>query len=254
MTESLRTLEGKTALVTGASRGIGEAIARSFADHGATVVISSRRQDSLDRVAESIAGDGGKAIAIACHNGNKQDIASLFERIGAQLGRLDVVVNNAATNPYFGPAIEQDEGTFDKIMEVNVKGCFRICQHAGRMMVAQGSGSIINVVSIAAFSPGVHHIVYGASKAAIVSLTKGFARELGPSGVRVNAIAPGLVETRFASVLLDNPEIRDTLMALTPLGRHGQPEEIVGAALYLASDASSFTTGTVIVVDGGLSV
>jgi NAD(P)-dependent dehydrogenase (short-subunit alcohol dehydrogenase family) len=251
MTE-IAMLEGKIALVTGASRGIGEAIARGFAEHGATVVISSRKQKNLDAVAESINERGpGKALPIAAHAGKKDEIDGLFDRVEKDHGRLDVLVNNAATNPFFGTVVDAEEWAFDKTMAVNVRGYFFACQRAARMMTGQGKGSIINIASINGISPAPLQVVYSMTKAAVISLTKGLAKEVGPQGVRVNAIAPGLVETHFARALIDNPEIHKEVVAMTPLHRHAQPQEIVGAALYLASDAASFTTGSVIVCDGG---
>ncbi|MEM7354003.1 MAG: glucose 1-dehydrogenase [Acidobacteriota bacterium] len=250
-------LEGKTALVTGASRGIGESIAREFARRGATVVLVSRTQEALDEVAASIneeAETDGRAIAIACHTGKSEAIELLFERLGSELGRLDILVNNAATNPYFGPAIGIDEKAFDVTLAVNVKGYFLMSQYAARLMVEQGGGSIVNIASIAGISPGQMMVVYSMTKAAVISMTKGMAKELGKKGVRVNAIAPGLVETQFASALIDNPDIHQPIVGATPLKRHGQPAEIAGAAVYLASDASSFTTGAVLVCDGGATV
>jgi len=191
MAETEYDFNNKTAVVTGASRGIGEAIARSLARHGATVVLSSRRQERLDKVAASINEQGaGRAIPIACHTGHTDAIEALFARVQAELGRLDVLVNNAATNPYFGPATGISESAFDKTLEVNIKGYFLMAQHAARMMTEQRSGSII-----------------GMTKAAVISMTRGLARELGPFGVRVNAIAPGLTKTRFAGALFENPEI-----------------------------------------------
>jgi NAD(P)-dependent dehydrogenase (short-subunit alcohol dehydrogenase family) len=247
-------LAGKTALVTGASRGIGEAIAREFARRGATVMIAARKLDALEGVAASInAGGAGRAIPVACHTGQPAAIAALFERVRSELGRLDVLVNNAATNPYFGPALGCEEAAFDKTFEVNVKGYFLMSQHAARMMVAQRAGSIINVASIAGISPHPMQVVYSMTKAAVISMTRGMAKELGSTGVRVNAIAPGVVETKLAAALIDNPAIHRMVVQLTPLGRHGQPDEIVGAALYLASDAASFTTGSVLVCDGGMT-
>ncbi len=246
-------LTGRTALVTGASRGIGEAVAHGLAARGATVVLSSRRQESLDSVAAALEEAGGRALAIACHAGRPEQIDALFARIRAELGRLDILVNNAATNPWFGPALEIDEAAYDKTMEVNLKGYFLTCQRAGRMMVEQGSGAIVNVASINGLVPVPNQVVYSMTKAAVVSMTRGLAKELGPSGVRVNAVAPGLVETRFARVLVETDELREAFHAATPLGRHAQPEEIVGAVLYLVSDAASFTTGTVLVCDGGVT-
>jgi NAD(P)-dependent dehydrogenase (short-subunit alcohol dehydrogenase family) len=245
-------LDGKTAIVTGSSRGIGEAIAREFAVNGATVVLASRKQEALDAVAESINSEGkGKAIAIACHTGKPDQIAALFERVTSECGGVEILVNNSATNPYFGAAVDCPGPAFDKTFEVNVKGYFMMSQYAGKMMAERGSGSIINVASIAGISPGPLQVVYSMTKAAVINMTQGFAKELGPRGVRVNAIAPGLVETRFAAALVENPEILERHNEMTPMKRHAQPHEMVGAALYLASDASSFTTGSVIVCDGG---
>ncbi|MBI2424348.1 MAG: glucose 1-dehydrogenase [Candidatus Hydrogenedentes bacterium] len=245
------SLKDKIALVTGASRGIGEAIARCFAENGATVILTARKQEGLDTVAAAINGAGGKAVAIACHAGQSDSIAALFAQIKERFGRLDILVNNAATNPYFGPAMHISESAFDKTMEVNVKGYFLMMQHAAPMMVEQNGGSIINVASIAGISPGPMQVVYSMTKGAVINMTKGFAKELGSANVRVNAIAPGVVETKFAQVLIDTEEIHDRIVGMTALGRHAQPNEIAGAALYLASDAGSYTTGAVIVVDGG---
>jgi NAD(P)-dependent dehydrogenase (short-subunit alcohol dehydrogenase family) len=246
------SLDGKTAIVTGSSRGIGEAIARGFAENGATVVLASRKQEALDAVAESINSEGkGKAIAIACHTGKPDQIEALFEQVKSECGALDILVNNSATNPYFGAAVDCPDWAFDKTFEVNVKGYFMLTQHAGKIMAEQGSGSIINVASIAGISPGPFQVVYSMTKAAVINMTQGFAKELGPQGVRVNAIAPGLVETKFAAALVENPDILNMHNEATPMKRHAQPNEIVGAALYLASDASSFSTGSVIVCDGG---
>jgi len=245
------SLTDKTALVTGASRGIGEAIARGMAEQGATVLLASRKQEALDAVAASIAADGGKALAVACHTGKPGDVEALFERVKSEFGRLDVLVNNAATNPYFGPAVDASESVFDKTFEVNVKGYFLMAQHAARMMVAQGGGSIINVASMVGVSPAPMQGVYSMTKAAVIAMTKSFAKELGGAGVRCNALCPGLTETKFARVLIDTKEIYDTFIRDVPLGRHAQPSEMVGAALYLASDASSYTTGAILVCDGG---
>ncbi len=253
MTQDLFSLEGKNAVVTGASRGIGEAIARAFAHRGARVVLSSRKQEALDAVAESINDEVGaeRALPIACHTGTPEQIEALFDRVGSELGRLDILVNNAATNPFFGAAVDCSERAYDKTFDVNVKGYFLMTQRAAKMMAAQGSGSIINIASINGITPAPFQVVYSMTKAAVISMTRGFAKELGGKGVRVNAIAPGLVETKFASALINNPAILEAVNQMTPMGRHAQPSEMVGAALYLASDAASYTTGAVIVCDGG---
>jgi NAD(P)-dependent dehydrogenase (short-subunit alcohol dehydrogenase family) len=246
------SLEGKTAIITGSSRGIGEAIARGFAANRATVVLVSRKQEALDDVASSINSEKkGMAIAIACHTGKPDQIAALFERVRLECGGVDILVNNAATNPYYGAAVDCPDWAFDKTFEVNVKGYFMMIQQAARMMIEKQGGSIINIASITALSPGQLQVVYSMTKAAVINMTKGFAKELGPLGVRVNAIAPGLVQTKLAAALIEDPEIVKMVSDFTPLRRHGQPHEMVGAALFLASDASGFTTGSVVVCDGG---
>ncbi|GMV99163.1 MAG: oxidoreductase [Candidatus Hydrogenedentota bacterium] len=248
------SLKDKVAVITGASRGIGEAIARGYAEQGAAVVLCSRKQPGVDAVAASINEAGGTAMGIACHTGEPEQIEAFFAKVKSEFGRVDVLVNNAATNPYFGPMVDISMGAFDKTFDVNVKGYFLMSQLAARMMVEAGCGSIINVASIAGMSPPPMQGVYAITKAAVIMMTKAFAKELGGAGIRVNAIAPGLVETKFAQVLIDSPEMLDWFTSQTPMGRHGQPEEIVGAAVYLASDASSYTTGTVMLCDGGFSV
>ena len=245
------SLEGKVAIVTGASRGIGEAIARTFAENGAKLALASRKQESLDSVAASIKDSGGEAIAVACHTGKMDMIDALFDKVMNTYGRVDILVNNAATNPYFGPALTVPETAYDKTFEVNTKGYFFMAQKAGQIMVEQKAGSIVNIASIAGLRGPHFQTVYGMTKAAVILMTKAFAVELGPSGVRCNAICPGLTETHFASVLIQTKEIYDRAVQSIPLNRHAQPDEIAGAALYLASDASSFTNGSLIVVDGG---
>lgn len=248
------SLEGRVALVTGASRGIGEAIAHAFAEQGATVVLSSRKQEGLDKVAASIADAGGKALAIACHGGKPEQMRALFERIDKEFGRFDILVNNAATNPYFGPAIDAPESTIDKTIEVNLKGYFLMMQMGAKLMLKAGNGgSIINVASIAGLSPGAGEVTYAMTKAGVINLTKGFAKELGPDNIRVNAIAPGVVETYFAAMLIEDEKKKKAVISRTPLRRYGQPKDIAGAAIFLASDASSYATGSVIVLDGGVA-
>jgi len=244
-------LTGKVALINGGSRGIGEAIAQGLAAQGATVIVSSRKLDGVQAVADSIIAAGGKAAAYACHTGQGDQIDALFEAIERDFGRLDVLVNNAATNPYFGPMIAAPESAFDKTFEVNAKGFFLMAQRAARMMVAQGSGSIINIASIEGISPSPMMGIYSMTKAAVIMMTKAFAKELGGSNVRCNCICPGLTETRFAKVLIETQEIYEHYIQRAPLARHAQPSEIVGAAVYFASDASSYTTGTILPIDGG---
>jgi NAD(P)-dependent dehydrogenase (short-subunit alcohol dehydrogenase family) len=247
-------LKGRVAVVTGASRGIGEAIARSLAEQGANLVIAARKQESLEGVASAIRKDSGvKCVPVACHTGDPNAIGALFAKVESEFGRCDVLVNNAATNPYFGPAVNMELPAFDKTFEVNVRGYFVMSQHAARMMVKQGKGSIVNVASIAGISPGAMQCAYSMTKAAVINMTKAFAKELGSSNVRVNAICPGVVETKFASVLINTPEIYDQFITQIPLARHAQPSEMAGLAVYLASDASSYTTGGVFVSDGGMT-
>jgi NAD(P)-dependent dehydrogenase (short-subunit alcohol dehydrogenase family) len=247
------SMQDQLALVTGASRGIGKAIAQAFAEQGATVILCSRKQDGLDQAAAEIEQSGGKAIPIACHAGNGEQIEALFARITEEHGRLDVLVNNAAANPYFGPAIDMPEWAFDKTLEVNIKGYFLHIQHAARLMRETGGGCVINISSIAGIRPGPNELTYALTKAAVINMTKGWAKELGPHGIRVNAIAPGVVETYFASVLVDSEEKRQAIASRTPVGRHGQPEEIAGAAVFLASKMGSYVTGETLVMDGGSS-
>ncbi len=244
-------LDGRVAVVTGASRGIGESIARTLAEYGARVVVSSRKQSSLDAVAASINEAGGEAFPVACHTGKLDMIDALFDQVMEKYGRVDILVNNAATNPYFGNILNISESAYDKTFEVNTKGYFFMAQRAAKIMVEQKKGSIVNISSVAGIRASLMQAVYGMTKAAVVLMTKAYAKELGPFGVRCNAICPGLTETHFASVLIETEEIYNIAIESIPLKRHAQPTEIAGAALYLASDASSFTTGSVVVVDGG---
>ncbi len=244
-------LQGKVALVTGASRGIGEAIARAFAAHGVTVVLASRKMEGLERVKNAIVSAGGRAITAVCNTGKPDQITEVFQRISDELGRIDILVNNAATNPFAGNAVDVPEWAFDKTVAVNMKGYFIASQHAARMMIEQGSGVIINIASVAALEALPMQTVYSMTKAAVLAMTRGLARELGPHGIRVNAIAPGVVKTHFSQFLADTPEIAQPLLDATALKRFAEPDEIAGAALFLASDMSSYTTGTVVVCDGG---
>lgn len=245
------SLKDKVAVISGASRGIGESVARAYAEHGASVVLCARKQEGLDPVAESIKKDGGKAMAIACHTGKPEMIEALFEETKSEFGRVDILVNNAATNPYFGPFTGLTEAAFDKTIEVNIKGYFLMSQHAAKIMEEQNGGAIINVASIAGLGSAPMQGIYGVTKAAVISMTRTMAVELAHANIRVNAIAPGLVETKFAQVLIDTPEIYERIKEKIPMKRHGQPNEIAGAAVYLASEAASFVTGETLVVDGG---
>ena len=244
-------LEGKVAVITGSSKGIGEAIARSFAENGATVVISSRKQEACDKVVEAFKADGLKAIAIACHVGNTDDRKALIEKTIAELGGVDVLVNNAGTNPVLGPVEEVSEAVFDQIMNVNVKAPWDLSNQCLPSMKKRGGGSIINISSVEGELPEEGLGIYSTSKAAVTMLTKSQAKEWGKHGIRVNAICPGLIKTKFSAALWTNEQIMKQIEEASPMGRMGEPDEVAGIALLLASGAGSFLTGSIIVADGG---
>ncbi len=246
-------LTGRVAIVTGASRGIGHSIAETFADAGAKVVLASRKQGALDEVAESIRTTGGTAVAIAAHNGDKAALNALVSETIKRFGKLDILVNNAATNPHFGSILEADDSYWRKTIEVNLMGNVWLTRAAVRHMRAGGGGKIINIASIVGINPGRNQGIYSITKAGIISLTKTLALELGPDNIQVNALAPGLVKTKFARAIWENDDLLGGVIAQTPAGRIGQPADIAGLALYLASPASDFTSGSVFVVDGGLT-
>jgi NAD(P)-dependent dehydrogenase (short-subunit alcohol dehydrogenase family) len=247
-------LDGKVAIITGASKGIGEAIAKGFAQTGAKVVVSSRKQEALDRVAQDIQAAGGEALALQAHMGEPDQVATLVSRTLEKWGRVDIAVNNAGTNPHFGPILTADEGHLEKILDVNLKGYFRLCKQVVPLMEEQGGGKIINMTSVTGIRPGPGMGVYSISKAAVIMLTKVLASELGINNIQVNAIAPGLIKTKFSKVLWQNEDLLHHQERVTPLGRIGLPEDVVGAALFLASSASDWVTGTVLLVDGGSMV
>lgn len=244
-------LTGRVAVVTGASRGIGEAIARAFAERGAQVVVSSRKQEGCEAVAAAINAAGGKATAIACHIGDMEALGKLFGAVQEQFGRVDVLVNNAATNPYYGHILDTDLGAFQKTVDVNIRGYFYASVMAGRIMRTHGGGSIINVASVNAVRPAPLQGIYSITKGAVLNMTKAFARECGPDGIRCNAILPGLVRTRFASALFEDKDQYQYFVGNSPLRRAGEPPDIAGAAVFLASDAAAYVTGEFLVVDGG---
>ena len=250
-------LDGKVAIVTGASRGIGEAIARTFAAHGAKVVVASRKLESVGAVAQSIATEHGadNVLALAAHTGKEEDCRNLVAKSVERFGKVDVLVNNAATNPYFGPMLDIDVGAWDKTFEVNLKGYFWMAREVARhLRERKAPGSIVGIASVAALEAAPLQGVYGMTKAAVISMTKTLAYELASSHIRVNAIAPGLIATKFAAAIITNDAIVDAVVKKTPLARYGEPDEIAGGALYLASDSAGFLTGHTLVIDGGMTV
>ena len=245
-------LTEKVAVITGGSRGIGLAAAEKLAACGATCILVSRKIEGLEAAAARITAAGGKAEAMACHTGYPEQIEALYRKIEEKYGRLDILVNNAATNPHFGEMITADAGVWDKTLDVNIKGPFFMIKYAVPLM--KEGGAIVNVSSVNAVSPGIFQGIYSASKAALVNMTQTLAKELAPRKIRVNALLPGLTDTRFASAIISSEEISKAALAQIPMGRCAQPEEMAGSILYLVSDAASYTTGTSLVADGGLLI
>ena len=249
--EPMFDLSGKIALVTGASRGIGAATVQLLARHGTHVIVSSRKLDACEAVAAAIRADGGLASAYAAHIGEVASIDALFRQLAEAELVPDILVNNAATNPYFGPMLDMDLAAFDKTVEVNIRGYFHTSVCAARLMRERGGGAIVNVASVNGRRAAPGQGVYSLTKAAILSMTEGFAKELAPHGIRVNAVLPGLTETKFASALTQNPEILKPLLRMIPLGRAAQPAEIAPMIVFLCSPAASYITGASFAVDGG---
>lgn len=252
MSNSLFDLTGKLALVTGASRGIGAATAQLLAAHGAEVILSSRKADGLQSVAEVIAQAGGKAHVMPCHTGEGAAIEALMKDIEARFGKLDILVNNAAANPYFGHILDTDLTALDKTVAVNLRGYFHLAMRAGQIMRDKGTGgAIVNVASVNGVSPAPFQGAYSVTKAAVIAMTQAFAKECASLNIRVNAVLPGLTDTKFASVLIKNEDVLNTVLPQIPMGRVAQPEEIAPAILFLVSPASSYITGSCITADGG---
>ncbi|WP_076536692.1 SDR family oxidoreductase [Shewanella sp. UCD-KL21] len=248
---NLFDLTGKVALVTGASRGIGESIAKLLGQYGAHVIVSSRKLDACNKVVDDIVTAGGSAEAIACHIGEMEQIDSLFATITQKHGKLDILVNNAAANPYYGHIMDTDLSAFQKTVDVNIRGYFFMSTQGAKLMKQTGAGSIVNVASVNGVIPGDYQGIYSITKAAVISMTHAFAKECAQFNIRVNALLPGGTDTKFASALVDNPAILNKLMHHVPMKRVAQPDEMAGTVLYLVSNASSYTTGTAINVDGG---
>ncbi len=244
-------LDGKVAIVTGASKGIGEAIARGLAEFGAKVVISSRNQDSVDAVAASFKEDGLEAVGITCHVGKKDQLEQLVEKTKEIYGGIDILINNAATNPVFGPVNDASDEVFDKIMGVNIKSPWQLSNLVFPSMKERGGGSIINISSVEGHKPGFGLGLYSVSKAGLIMLTQNQAKEWGFAKIRVNALCPGLVKTKFSQALWTNDALLKQLETHIPSGRIAQPDEMAGLAVFLASDAASYCTGGVYTADGG---
>jgi len=244
------SLEGKVAVVTGGSRGIGRSAALAMADAGAHVVVSSRKLEGLEPVAAEISAKGVKGMAIAAHVGKLEDSRALIDQVMKAFGRIDILVNNAGTNPYFGKIMDQDEKTYDIIMNVNLKSLFFLSQMAAKIMKSQGGGSIINTSSIGGIRAGDLG-VYCVSKAAVIMMTQVMAKEWGQYNIRVNAIAPGVIKTRLSEALWKDPKVNAKAVAQIPMRRLGEPEELGGIVVFLASQAGSYVTGETIVIDGG---
>ncbi len=247
------SLSGKVALVTGGSRGIGKAIAIGLAKFGADVAVTSRKLPDLEEVAAEIKGLGRKSMAVATHVGRMDEINNLVPQVKDTLGRIDILVNNAATNPTMAQAMDIEERAWDSIMNLNLKGLFFLSQAVARLMKEQGDGKIINVASVAGITPDILP-VYSISKAGVIMATKVMAQQWAQHNIRVNAIAPGLTKTRFSEALWSNPAVLQAATERTPLRRVAEPDEMVGAVIFLASDASSYVTGHVLVVDGGTAI
>ena len=249
--QPLFQLDNKVAIVTGASKGIGEAMARGLAEFGAKVVISSRKRESVDAVAESFQNDGLEAIAIAANMGNVEEAQTLIDQTVDAYGGIDIIINNAAANPVFGPIQNTEERAFDKILDVNLKGPFELCKKAYPILKQRGGGSIINISSIGGLTPERGIGIYSVSKAGLINLTKVMAQDWGVDNIRVNAICPGLIKTKFSEALWGNEPILDRFLQQIPLNRVGTSDDVAGLAVYLASDAAAYCTGGVYLIDGG---
>lgn len=250
----MKDLKNKVALITGASKGIGEAIALTLAAHGAKVVVNSRKQEEIDKVVSMITGAGGNATAIAGNAGDAATCKSLIDKTVEHYGGIDILVNNAAANPAYGPAVQTEDWAYDKIMTINVKAPFELCKFAYPIMKQRGGGSVINMSSIAGRTPDPGLGMYSVSKAALNMLTKVLAKEWAPDNIRVNAICPGLIKTKFSQAIWQDENMLKRFMKMVPMGRMGTVEEIAALALFLSSDVSGYCTGTLFYADGGTTI
>ncbi len=251
MAKDIFDLSGKVALITGGSRGIGRSIAEAYVQRGATVVITARKQDELDETAAAIRADGGDVTAIASHASREDQMAALVDQVVSDKGRIDILVNNAATNVAFTPVRDLEVAAWDKTLELNLRGPFIFSKTVVNKTMAETGGSIINMCSVASFKAEPMMAAYNVSKAGLMMLTRVMAKELGSYGIRVNGIAPAVIKTKFSKVLYETDEIRQMAEKQSALGRVGEWNEVAGTAVYLASDAASYVTGTVVAVDGG---
>ncbi len=249
----MKGIEGKVALITGASRGIGEAVARRLAAEGAAVAISARKEDALQAVVRDIEASGGTAFAHPAHSGRVEEVLSLADAVTERLGPIDILINNTGTNPVFGPAINADERLWDSLFNTNLKGHFFLSQKVGASMMERGSGSIVFMSSVAALQHMMGLGLYGVTKAALHMLTKVLAKEMGPAGVRVNAVGPGVIDTRFSYALVHTPEIREKVLEQQAVKRIGQPDDVAGAVAFLCSDDAAHVCGHFLTVDGGMT-
>ena len=244
-------LKGKVAIVTGASKGIGESISRGLAELGASVVVSSRKQEAVDEVANGFVSDGLEATGISCHVGNEAQLDELFEGTIDKYGGVDILVNNAATNPTYSPLVENGTDIFDKVMNVNVRACHYLANKCHPVMKKRGGGSVINIASVEGLKPSQGLGLYSVSKAALIMLTKSQGKEWGRDGIRSNAICPGLIQTKFSQALWSNEKLMEQVTHFLPSGRMATPDEMAGLVVFLASDASSYCTGSIFTADGG---
>lgn len=247
------SLKGKSAIISGGSKGIGKAIAFTFAKAGANVVICSRKKDNLEAAVEEAKLQGLHIDSLKCNTSDANSITEVVDYTIQQFSTIDILVNNAAANPYYGPILNSEDSHWNKIYDVNVKGYFNFVKACSQVMINQKSGKIINVASIAAKTPLEGLGVYNISKAAVVMLTKVLAKELGSQNIQVNTLAPGLIKTDFSRALWENEETYNQIIKTIPQGKMGVPEDVSGMALYLASSASDFITGSLFTVDGGLT-
>ena len=247
-------LNNKVAIITGASKGIGKAIAHAFGQQGAKIIVVSRKADAVNETAAEFRKEGIDVTGIAAHMGNINQIKSLVEQTIKIYGGIDIIVNNAAINPVFGPILQTDIPVFDKIMEVNVKGPLELCKLAHPYMKKRGGGSVINISSIEGITPGLGLGLYSISKATIIAMTKVLAKEWGADKIRANVICPGLIQTKFSEALTGNEKILKIILAKQALPQLATPEDIAGLALFLAADASSFCTGSIFTADGGYTI